>query len=138
MVIAIQLGTGGDALALATLDDTVENLLMDGHSVTQERQLFHAATAEMINRGNRSRQITFTVKRKPLASVVLAVRALAQHELDFETKVGPTFAIAIGSAGAGFKMNFANAVIQHRGRAPGTSSVHDYTVTGGSYTITDL
>jgi hypothetical protein len=138
MITTIQLGTSGSLLTLATLQDTVEELLLEGQSASQEWVLLRAPSAELLNRGNRVRQLSFTVKRRPLASSVLAARAVAQHELDFAAITGPSFTLTIGTTGAGFVLRFASAVIQHRGRAPGTTSIHNYTVRGGSYTLTDL
>jgi len=135
--MTITLGSSGTTVALATSDDCVEALTLDGASLTQEVQLFRAETLLPINRGNRKRSLTFTVKRKPLANAILAAAAMFTHENALAVAArGPDLVLVLSAGGASTTITFGNAVISARHRAPGTTSIHDYSITAGAYTVT--
>jgi hypothetical protein len=128
------LDPAGD-VPLAAAGDTVEEITLDGQSITQVQQPLRAVTPTPLNRGLRSRSLTLRVKRAPAASPAAALRAVFEHELLLGTRRGPALALQFSGAG-GFTLTFSHAVLSHRGRAPGTTSTHEYSVQAGAYTIT--
>jgi hypothetical protein len=135
MPYTLTLGTGDSAVALATADDTVEELSLDGQSLVQLVQGLRAPIARPLNRGNRTRTLTIRVKRRQAASPILAALAMLEHEHALSVFRGPTLVLGIGAAGGGFTCTFTDAVIAHRARAPGTASHHDYTIQAGSLSL---
>jgi hypothetical protein len=135
--MTITLGTSGTTVALAASGDCVESITLDGQSLVQAVQLMRAETAKPINRGNRLRTLTFTVKRQPLANAILATTAMfnLENALAYAAR-GPDLVLVFGSGAITCTVTFANATIAARHRAPGTSGITDYTITAGSYAVT--
>lgn len=121
-------------VALATADDVVEDIVLDGQSLMQPQQALRAATTRPLNRGNRQRTLSFRVKKKAVASPAAALKAVFDLEKLLQARLGPTVTLQFAGTG-GFTITFTHAVLAHRGRAPGTVSHHDYTLTAGDYTV---
>jgi hypothetical protein len=124
--------TAGD-VTLASADDSVAEIILDGQSLAQATQGLRAETSEPILRRNRARTLTIRVKRKPVATPALALKHVFEHEKLLGERSGPSLTLVFTGS---FTITFARATLTHRGSAPGVSSHHEYTITAGAYTVT--
>ncbi len=134
--MTITLGTS-PSVTLATTGDCVEAFALDGQSLTQPVALLRAETVRPLNRGNRQRTLSFTVKRAPLANAILAAAAMFNLENGLaQVAAGPGLVLVLSAGGASATITFAYATVAARHRAPGTTGITDYTITCGSYVVT--
>jgi hypothetical protein len=126
----IKLGT----IYLSEEGDAVSAFALDGAQLAQVVPLFRAATVQAINRGNRTRTITFTRTRRPHASAEAARLFLADHDKELEGITADDCVLTFRVGGSDYSRTLKDAVVtSHRGEQIGLTTRHTYTLVGGAF-----
>lgn len=127
----------GSATYLATGEDSVEGFDLAGEPASQVAEGLRTGTATVLNRLNRRRSFTITVKRLPVASPALARLAMLTHERALES------AEVAGDKDItwtyqGITCVLRGCVVRHGARQSGVTSIHTYTGSFGALETTTL